>query len=904
MAVVRAPGRRSLAERQEVRPVSLSEASPAGPRLAAQHDPDGLLAGYRAARAQAALFDAGEGRSRSDSVGYDEFVDRAGNVRPGWSELADVIGERGAAGLDRLADTVTALVDRDGISYIAVDGDGEGSAAPRPWLLDGLPLLVAPEDWATLESGAAQRSRMLDAVLADLYGPLRAVTEGVLPPQLLFAHPGYVRAARGIEIAGGHQLFLHACDVSRDPSREFLVNADWTQAPAGAGYALADRRVVAHAAPDLFERFGPRPNAPFAQTLRLALIEAAPEAAEDPVVVLLSPGIYSETAFDQAYLASVLGFPLVESADLVVRDGKLWMRSLGTLERVDVVLRRVDADYTDPLDLRSDSRLGVVGLVEAQRRGTVTVVNTIGSGVLESPGLLRFLPELAQLLLGETPLLRSAPMYWGGIDAERSHLLTHLSSLLIKPTVGGRPIVGPALSSSQREELTARVNAAPWQWVGQELPQFSSAPAGSQPGKLVPASVGMRLFTVSQHGGYAPMVGGLGYVLASGPGAYALETVAAKDVWVRPPTRAQAEPTVKAPRPVSPVAARPSGTRGVSSPRVLSDLFWLGRYAERAESMARMLTVTRERCHEFRHRPAAEGSECVPTLLAALGALTGTDTGGSDSIAAAPRTLRALTIDRGRAGSLAQSVERLGQAARSVRDQMSNDTWMVLGGVERVLAQLARQRPDADTSPVDDTALASAHARTLSSMLALSGVLAESVVRDVDWTMADIGKRIERGVWLTTLLRATLTTAHGRSADRTIIESVLVACESSVIYLRRNVGTFSVAAVADLVLFETENPRSLVYQLERLRANLKALPGASGSSRPARLVEKISTRLRRLDPGDLEQISATGERTELAELLDGIHNGLRDLSAVITTTQLSLPGAMQPLSGPGRRRRT
>jgi uncharacterized alpha-E superfamily protein len=234
---------------------------------------------------------------------------------------------------------------------------------------------------------------------------------------------------------------------------------------------------------------------------------------------------------------------------------------------------------------------------------------------------------------------------------------------------------------------------------------------------------------------------------------------------------------------------------------------------------------------------------------------------------------------------------------------MSNDTWMVLGGVERVLAQLARQRPDAAVSPADDTALASAHARTLSSMLALSGVLAESVVRDVDWTMADIGKRLERGVWLTTLLRATLATAHSRSADRTIIESVLVACESSVIYLRRNVGTFSVAAVADLVLFETENPRSLVYQLERLRANLKALPGASGSSRPARLVEEISTRLRRLDPGDLEQVSRTGERTELAELLDGINSGLRELSAVITTTQLALPGAMQPLSGPGRRQR-
>ncbi len=219
------------------------------------------------------------------------------------------------------------------------------------------------------------------------------MTSGVLPPQLLFAHPGYIRAARGIEVPGRASA-VHA-RLRRQPRarRQLPVNADWTQAPSGAGYALADRRVVAHAIPDLYERIGPRPASPCAQALRLALIDAAPESAEDPVVVVLSPGIHSETAFDQAYLASVLGFPLVESADLVVRDGKLWMRSLGTLKRVDVVLRRVDADYADPLDLRPDSRLGVVGLVEVLRRGAVTVVNTLGSGILESPGLLRFLPR-------------------------------------------------------------------------------------------------------------------------------------------------------------------------------------------------------------------------------------------------------------------------------------------------------------------------------------------------------------------------------------------------------------------------------------------------------------------------------------------------------------------------------
>ncbi len=871
------------------------------------HDPDRLLAGYGAARAQDTLFDLRGGAGTFGGTGYDEFVDATGTVRPSWQELGDLIGERGRAGLERLRGVVRGLVDNDGITYIEVDHDGEavtngeGIAMPGPWHLDGIPLLLSASDWETLEAGVVQRSRILDGVLTDLYGERRAVTSGILPPQLLFGHPGYIRAARGIDNPGRHQLFMLGCDVSRAADARFVVNADWAQAPSGAGYALADRRVVAHAVPDVYERVGPRPASPFAQALRLALIEAAPEAAEDPVVVVLSPGIHSETAFDQAYLASVLGFPLVESADLVVRDGKLWMRSLGTLKRVDVVLRRVDADYADPLDLRPDSRLGVVGLVEMQRRGAVTVVNTLGAGILESPGLQRFLPQLADRLLGEKPLLDTPQLYWGGFERERSHLLARLSTLLIKSTVGGDTIVGPALSTEQRGELAARIEAQPWEWVGQELPQFSSAPTDHYPGGLSAASVGLRLFTVSQRGGYAPMIGGLGYVLAPGNAAYKLKTVAAKDIWVRPPTRATADTLT-----VPPVEL-PSGTRFISSPRVLSDLFWMGRYGERTENLARLLIVARERYHEYRYRQHMEGSECVPVLLGALGALTGTDTEATgtyaDAVAGAQRTLWSLTVDRRRAGSLAQSVERLGLAARSVRDQMSNDTWMVLGAVERALAEPAAQpSPQRGTRVADDTQLASAQQQTLAGMLALSGVAAESMVHDVGWTMMDIGKRIERGLALTALLRATLTTERSVGAEQTITESALVVCESSVIYRRRNLGKVSVAAVADLVLFDGENPRSLVYQLERLRSNLRALPGASGSSRPERLVDDIGTRLRRLNPADLEVVDEEGRRADLDALLGWIHNALRDLSDVITRAQLSLPGDMQPLWGPDQRR--
>ncbi len=870
-------------------------------------DPDHLLAGYRNSRVHQQLLevhDDGPVPIEAGTTGYDEFVDSDGKIRPTWSELGDLLIERGREGLTRLREVVRTLVDNDGITYVDIDpesgdgntgGDQDGydGAVLQAWDLDGIPLVLSAADWNILDAGVVQRSRLLDGILADLYGERRSITSGVLPPQLLFGHPGYLRSARGAHNPGRHQLFMLGCDISRAADGRFLVNADRTQAPSGAGYALADRRVVARAIPDVYERIGPRPASPFAQSLRLALIDAAPATAEDPVVVVLSPGIRSDTAFDQAYLATVLGFPLVESADLVVRDGKLWMRSLGTLKRVDVVLRRVDAEYADPLDLRPDSRLGVVGLVEAQRRGTVSVVNTLGSGILESPGLQRFLPELARELLGEQPLLDTPALYWGGIDSELSHLLARMESLLIKSAVGGRTIVGPTLSATERADLAARITAEPWQWVGQELPQFSSAPSDHRPGGLSAAGVGMRLFTVAQRNGYTPMVGGLGYVLAPGADSFTLKSVAAKDIWISPPTRATAEKV-----PVIPSMELPSGTKFISSPRVLSDMFWIGRYSERAEGTARLLIVTRERYHEYRNRPGVPAAECVPVLLDAVRTVSGTD---SESPADGRMLLRSLTVDRHRPGSLAHSVERLGSAARAVRDQMSNDTWMVLGAVERVLAQQAKPQK-ASRRGGDDTQLANAQQRTLAGMVALTGVTAESMVHDAGWTMMDIGKRIERGLMLAALLRATLTTVRTDEAEQTITESALVACESAVIYRRLNLGRVSVAAVTDLVLLDEANPRSLIYQLERLAADVRALPGASGLSRLQRLIERIRARLRRLDPADLEEVDGNGRRAALDELLEGVHVALTELSDVITANQLSLPGDMQPLWGPDQRR--
>ncbi|MEV6431038.1 circularly permuted type 2 ATP-grasp protein [Nocardia sp. NPDC051463] len=873
---------------------------------------------------------------------YDELVDGDGRVRRMWSELSADFVELGTTGLGRLDSRVRRLIDDDGIYYTEVISP-QDPALPTPWRLDPIPLLVSADDWTRLEAGLVQRSRVLDEVLTDIYGARRTITSGLLPPEVVFGSNGYVRAAHGITVPGRHQLFLHACDISRWSDGQFRAIADWAQAPSGAGYALADRHVVSTAIPEAFEHSNPRPLTPFARAMRLMLIESAPNADDDPVVVVLSPGVRSETAFDQAYLASNLGFPLVESADLVVRDGALWMRSLGTLKRVDVVLRRVDAEFSDPLDLRPDSRLGVVGLVEVLRRGAVTVVNTLGSGLLENPALPGFLPQISRALLGEELVLESAPTYWGGDDAERSHLLANLDRLIIRSTVDGSTKFGPDLSAEQRLELAARIEARGWQWVGQDPAQFSVAPAVQGYGGLAASPVGMRLFSLARRGGYTAMAGGLGQLRQRVQPERVVIKVAAKDIWVR------AAPTAVAAIATEPVheerERRGPALEAVSSPRVLNDLFWMGRYSERAESVVRLLIATHDQYQDFRYRPWLEGADAVTALMSALARMTGTlapvddsppvdstddrqDAGdveeasseagssaqqqqstsasfaeqaardGRPPVAGASREgyeyLVQLTADRGTPGSLAFAIDRYEAAARAVRDQLSADTWMILSAVDRALIEYCGSESD------QEAALSAVHSLSLAALLSLSGIGAESLVRDTGWYVMDIGKRIERGIALTALLSAALTATYPAEAERVVTEAVLRATESSVSYRRRHRDSVRVSAVAGLLLFDAANPRSLAYQLEQLEADFRALPAASGSSRPQRLLADAQRMLRRVDPDDLDVIDADGRRSELAELLEGVHLRLRKISESFETTRLALPVGIQPLWGSTR----
>jgi uncharacterized alpha-E superfamily protein len=621
--------------------------------------------------------------------------------------------------------------------------------------------------------------------------------------------------------------------------------------------------------------------------MRSALASVAPNEAEDPRIVVLTPGTHSETAFDQAMLASLLGVPLVENADLTIRRGRLWMRSMGHLEPVDVVVRRVDAFWSDPLDLKPGSRLGVVGLAEACRRGTVTVVNTLGSGVLENPGLAPFLPRLARAVLGETVKLPSVPTFWCGDDAERSHVLDGLEHMVLRPTVRGKSYFPALMSRAEKDEWRLRLAAEPTKWVGQQVAPFSEAPMAT-PNGLVAGQVSMRLFTVSHGSGYVAMPGALGRVQDSDPNnAGRGRSSVAKDVWVR---SGRADPVDRREGRVwlyeGPLV-QPDRPESTSSPRVLEDMFWLGRYAERTEDLTRLLVVARERVDDFRFRPEHLGAGCVPVLLSAITDVSATHPFmvGFDPL----DRIRELMLDATETGTVAQSMAGLRDAARSVRDQLSADTWMVLGATDRAVAELA------DAPGDGGMALASTQAAVLSGMLALSGLASENMIRDPGWYFMDLGRRLERAQQVTALLRSTLTRSHSSAVDSLVVESVLTANESGVTYRRRYRGRIQIATMLELLLLDAGNPRSLAYQVAGARADLRALPDSSGTSRPQRRLEDLEGTLRRARPEELEHADPGGHRPELLGLLDGLHESLRGIADAIAAQHFWHPSGMQPL---------
>ncbi len=827
---------------------------------------------------------------RPERARWDEMVGFHGRVRRGWRELSAVAENLGPAGLAAAVAEADRLLDEDGVTYRPL-----GAPDEQTWGLDPLPVFVDEAEWAVLEPGLIQRSLLLEALLHDLYGPRLALRSGALPNEIVHAHPGFLRAWDGVGGGAARQLFLAAADLARAQDGTWCVIADRVQAPSGAGYAMANRRVVSRVLPALHRQSEIHRLGPFFHAMRIGLEQIAPPTAEAPRAVLLTPGTQSETAFEQAYLSTLLGYPLVRGEDLVVADGRVWQQTLGRLEQVDVILRRVDSWFCDPLDLRPDSELGVPGLVEAARAGSVSVVNGLGSGVLENPGLLPFLPALCQLLLDEPLRLKSVPTWWCGDPEGLAQVENSLPTMVVKPLargVGRTHAYGWELSADERSDLLRRISSEPYAWVGQEALACSTAPSILSD-DLIPQDLTLRTFAVASGSTYQVMTGGLGQVRTHHDGVTESQAPpTSKDIWIRNTRGAPTvEPWVR--------EATPSQVLPLTiSPRVTEDMFWMGRYAERAEDTARMLRAVNDRWADFHNSPEQSGAAALAVLLTTLTRVTATAPGfeGIDAhtrFAGRTDELIAVILDESREGTLAFAVRRLTEVSGDVREQLSTDTWLVLGGLERELDEL-RHRLRGRTVLTGD--VPTAISRVLEGLLALSGLIAESLVRDAGWRFCEIGRRVERALHVTTLLDAAVTTQRAPQTDSLVLESALIATESIITYRRRYQARAGVGTMLDLLLTDRENPRAVAYQLDRLGDALERIPAEPERIAPVRdTLAEVRASIRSIDTTALARVSEDGTRPELRATLGLLAARLSTLAVDVERIFFVQPAPQRPL---------
>ena len=821
---------------------------------------------------------------------YDEMFTETDQVRPNWRALVEILDQMGSEELARRWELGRRLIHENGVTY-NVYGDPRGM--DRPWELDAIPFLIAEAEWKTLEAALTQRARLLNLILTDLYGPQALLRAGVLPPELVFASPGFLRPCHGMRLPNQCHLHLYAADIARSSTGQWSVLADRAQAPSGAGYALENRIVLKRLLPDGFKECKVQRLATYFQTVRDTLSSLAFHNRDNPRIVLLTPGPENATYFEHAYLARYLNYTLVEAGDLTVRDETVFLKTLGGLHQVDVILRRMDDDFCDPLELRPDSVLGVPGMIQAARNGNVAIANALGSGLVETPAIIPFLPALCRHLLGEELKLPSVRSYWCGNPKSLKHVLEHIDDLVIKPAFlspSMEPVFGAMLTAEEREELSGRIRAYPHLYVAQEQISFATSPVMTS-ALMQPRCAVLRTFLVASNGGYAVMPGGLTQVPTSSESLiFSLQRGGgSKDTWIQ------------STGPVSNFSLlRPAGhtlelSRGGGDlpSRVADNLFWLGRYVERAESAIRLLRGILLRLAD--RSELAEGP-LLPALIAAFKHMRITSAGVElhgieERIIRSQDEFKTVLAECRRSGSLYPTLSALHGVSKVVRDRLSTDTWRVLSALNENVVGL---------DPEDDPQLSEVLAWTNNMVIRLAsfgGLASESMTRGQVWRFMDMGRRLERGINIVSLLRSTLVIEN--KDEPPLLEALLEVADSFMTYRRRYLASLQLAPVLDLLLADDSNPRSLVFQLAALNAHVENLPRDKAIphlNHEMRLTMSALSSVRLMEIEKLCQARPNGVREDLETLLAKLDEGLPALSESITRTYLSHAETSRQLS--------
>lgn len=776
---------------------------------------------------------------------YDEAFDAEGRPRGSWERLALAAHRASRAAITRRAQTIRRTVEQYGVTYNIYD-DPQGT--DRPWEVDVLPFVIGKEEWHFLANAIAQRARVLNRVLADLYGENRLLSEGLIPPAIIHGHNNYLWPCRSIEPRGKTYLHLYACDLARSPDGRWWVINDRTQGPSGAGYALQNRLIVTPLYENIFRSLGVQRLANFFRTLQQQLTTIAPTDGEPPLVALLTAGPYNETYFEHVFLARYLGYPLVEGSDLTVRDNRVYLKTLQGLKRVHVLLRRLDDEYCDPAALRTDSTLGVAGLLSSARAGNVVIANALGSGVLESPALAGFLPAICDRLLGEPLRLPSVATWWCGEAPALQYAISHLPDLVIKPAFPSmklEPTFGHTLDRGGQEALAERMRASPHAFVAQEWVRLSQAPTWStEKQQFEPRVVGLRLYATANGDGYEVMPGGLARIAPES----ATEVItmqrggSSKDVWVLG-DGATPWHSLLLPR----LSARHIVRGGFYSPsRAVENLFWMGRYTGRVENVGRLLRSTAQRQTES--DPAQLATVKILAALAdnarlreLASASTPAQAKKSSVAAESAKWVIAAAGDASLLNGIAANTSRLFHCATQLRDRMSVDHW-------RTVQRLARAH-----EPVPQTLEAALAVldSVIPACTALAGYVLDDMTRDDAWQFLVVGRQLERMAFLSSVTIQILgLTEEDREA---VLGALLEIGNISMTYRARYQRQPELLPLLDLLVLDELNPHSICFQLAALTRQLDLIKTRLGFE-PLNNPRSLLQALRGFDLSYLEEL--------------------------------------------------
>ena len=734
---------------------------------------------------------------RSDR--YDECVGPEG-IRPHWKALFDLLGTDPTAAVKVAAEACRRTIIEQDVSMNVYAGE---RSAAQPWPLDALPLLVSASDWQQLTAGLRQRAHIYNALLQDLYGPQRLLRQAALPAAFVASNPKYLRSCAGLGKGKGPFVHTYAVDLARSPDGTWWVIEDRLDAPSGLGYSLQNRIIVRQALPSVFQHAPVHRLYRFFQDFRRSMEEVSP-LRDERRTVLLTPGAANETYFEHAYLARYLGYPLVEGADLTMRDHQIYLRTVGGLKRIDTIVRRVDSDSCDPLELNEHSLLGVPGLTDAVRHGRVAVTNQLGAGALESPALLAFLAPLSQKLFGEDLLLPSVATWWCGHDDARAYVLKHLDTLVIKPTFQDSRLkharYGGVMSEAERAALARDIEATPWAFCGQERVHPGTTPAFVNDSiQAMPFTV--RVFLTWKDGDYRVMPGGLTRFNPTGQDALLSlqQGSVTKDTWVLADGPIEDRPSV-----VVETTAAPR-TSSVTASRLADNLFWFGRYLERTSHLVRMLgkldPLLRDEIAVLDPGVALD----VSSLLVSIQEGRVDPNLRADELAKQART---LARSRAHAGTLASDLTQLLAIIDQIKVLLPPEAWRIVRSLRGTLNE---------GDPLRSNSLRE-------QLTALEALSAETLPHDTAWRFLEMGRRLERGQQLVQLLRRLVS---GRSPDDLSefrMQTVLHFSDNLFMFRSAYHGVFQPGPVFDWIICGEENPRGLRFQAESLQEHLEKLP--------------------------------------------------------------------------------